>query len=291
MRVTDVLENGTESVASDAVPIDLGADDILRIVFADPSNRFANPNFVERTPDGLPLDFQVVVTGCFARTEGEDFVLGTNGAQTGTTPSFATDSIAVDPTDSTPIESEFTLAEPESGTLAGRIEVIVREYNAAGLTSDTVLFTATAPGDYEIEQTMAAYGTIGALLAWKADTVRAELIERFAGASKNLAVHARWVGLREHNHKPRRAHRGGPERLATAPPNVPQTSVADPPEPPSSPEAYPVPYPDRPLSSGVVLEDIDFETAGVIPSGWTSQVDGTTLSVESGYLRSRKGVA
>jgi hypothetical protein len=74
-----------------------------------------------------------------------------------------------------------------------------------------------------------------------------------------------------------------------APSGVPQTSVADPPEPPSSPEAYRVPYPDRPLSSGVVREEINFES-GML-SGWTEEVLGTTLTVELGYLRSRKGVA
>lgn len=89
-------------------------------------------------------------------------------------------------------------------------------------------------------------------------------------------------------HKSQRASCCGVLPLLVPHPGVPQNGGQDPPELPWSPEIYPMPYPDRPLSSRVTLQEIGFDA---MPEDWEARSSGVSLSAGSGQLRISKGVA
>ncbi len=317
---TDVLETGAESLPSEVEKVEVGAQDVAVAAFVNPENRYANPTFVETDPNELPLHWQINRTGGDVRVIGEDLVLWTNGVQTGLTPEAMPNLDEAAPTKESVISGAFVVEHPEMGQAQGSVEVVWRQISTAGVATDTVILTATQPGESSYNKIVAPAGAIpgaGVTLQWLASTVSHTTLHRFSGTSKNKRVRIRRAEHRRHRHGDRRRKKkeairpDRPPPPSTEPPEEPvppgppvppvppvppalppalppkrprrppippgyDTNWQDPPEPPWSPEAAVVPYPDRMPVSGVVEQTLGFE-GGLTPltaAGWTETLSG-----------------
>lgn len=270
VRTVDRVGN-RRSAASDVATINIASDEILRIIHRDHTNLLANGDNIELDANGLPLDHTVVLTGGTARVEGRELVLETLSAQSGTTPSDTLDSVPVDRTVEHAAWGWLKVRDPRSGTLAGSVEVVLRELNASNAATDTVLFTYTLAGDYEYHRTISPAGTSGSgVLAWQSGTVKAGLVIRFSGASKNMHARSYRVILKDHKHKFRLE--GEPPDTEQHRPPGSQQQISLSPEVAPPPETFPFPTPDRLKLVGALREAVDFEPG--MPAGWTQTTTG-----------------
>lgn len=304
VRVTKELADGSESLPSDAASVSLDDSHLMRVIQPPAVNIIINGEFLEVDSSGLPLDHTFVTTGGAARMEAGAVVLETSASTSGTTPSMISDPVRVNPLQASYIDASFSVENPPAGTYAGSVELVLRELNASGTPTDTVLYTATAPGTFEAHQTIAPSGSGG--IAFHSGTVTTQLLWRFTGTPTTKNARLRIVRHRQKGY-------GQPDRVlppavyelpaisTTWPPSLPPPSSPTPPgagtppppgggghiTPPYTPPSLPEPSaaltlaplgaPDRPSSAGTVLESVDFESG--LPAGWTQSrvpTDGTT---------------
>ena len=296
VRVTDVV-NGVESLPSPAASLHIGDAELLNVVFHNEHNRVKNPTFIETDPEDLPLHWEVTQTGGFAYVDGQDLIVGTNGLQTASTPDAKTHAMPVDPKLSGHFSGEFELVVPKGGAMKGSLDVVLRQFNAQGTTSanDQILKTVTAPGEHEYS----AHVSPGAPTpAWASTTTEAIIMYRFSGLEKNLELVVRDTDFRQHRHKPRKPKRHKkPIRFPRPGLSPVRTAISDPPEPPISPDAFPVRHPDRPATAGTVEDSANFD-AGIPASFASIATGGATIAAAAAAaiagtqgLQAKKGLA
>lgn len=303
-QVAEIDEDGKESEPSDVEEIDIGEYDVPRIIRANRANRIPNATLVERGADGLPLDFTFVQTGGSVDLGAGELIFKTTGAQTGTTPSGLSDPIDINRTEDWSVGALMKIFNPQTGAFAGSFEAVLRELNASGTATDTVLKNGAAVGDHAFYTVISATG--GTAPAWHSDTTQAQILYRFSGATKNALVRVSGQILKDYTYRFRRRQEPAPGIDEPANPNpspqttaVPtgSTAVEPSPTPESVPETLTQTGPDRPLLSGAVLQTGDLESA--MPTGFASTTSGggaltrettptITPLVGSYSLRSRK---
>lgn len=262
VKVTDVLR-GIESLPSKVAQVTIAADEIFSVVFVDPTNRFANTTFIETDSAGDPLYHTVDRTNGFASVEGNEFKMGTtvSGA---TSPKLTLDAADIDITQDGFFLADFSIKEPQTGTFAGSLELVLSHDVGTGTPTEVILATKTLLGDYEEEFEILAS-------AWPANTVSVQLIYRLSGGTRNASVHVRDSRFKHHHHSERAGRRRRKPPIKPRPGGI---RWQDPPEPPWSPETNPIKDPDRPSTTGeTVLDSADFEAS--IPGSWTQVATGT----------------
>lgn len=283
-QTTEIDEDGKESEPSDVAEIDISDYDVMRIVFANSANRLPNATLVERGADGLPLDFTFVTTNGSVSLESGELIFKTTGPQTGTTPSGTTDAIDIDRTKDWSAGGLIEIENPDTGGLAGTFEAVLREISSSGSTTDTVLKSASGVGQHAFYQVISATG--GSAPAWGASTTRAQLLYRFAGATKNATARISRQVLKDYRYHFRRREEPIPGENEPSNPNPPPATTAVPsgstavepsPVPETVPETLTQTGPDRPLLSGATLDTGDLESG--MPAGFTQVTSGSaTLS-------------
>ncbi len=209
--------------------------------------------------------------------------MGTNGPQTGTTPSSTSDFDDVDPTRTSVVAVELDVEKPRTGSFAGAVEVVLLEKDVAGAVAERVVHTATAPGEVDLTLQVSEASAVGTSFKWSATTRYFSIRVRIVGATKNCTVRIRkkirkrrkWFWKRR-----RPKHRPGRRK---PPPTLPRddTAIEPPPEPPETTETFPIPHPDRPLVGGVQRGGLDFE-AGLPGAPWRQvTAGGATLAVDT----------
>lgn len=276
-RTTDE-HRGLESRPSEATEVELGAEDIARVIFRSPVNELPNATFVEKAADGLPLDHTIVTTGGSSYMDNGELVLETNGAQTGTTPSLTNEHVDVDREAQWELVVRFKVENPRSGPLQGNVEAVLEEIDeTTNAITTTVLRTSTEKGEYETRQVINPASGTG--FKWKTGTYKAALKIRFTGATKNAIVRVsrqllkpyKW-DIRRRKKVPGEPSDPNPPPETTHPPGS-DVGLEPSPTPPESPEYQAMPAVDRPLSDGEALEATHtFET--VMPAGWTENTSG-----------------
>lgn len=285
VRVTDTVR-GVESLPSAAATVEIADDQIIRVRFLNHHNRVTNPIFVEQDPDGLPVGWKVAQNSGSAKVEGQELVLSTPDVLASGTATAETDNSPVDPSVETRIESEFEVLAPEQGAFAGSLEVVLRQYDASGASSapDAVIAAIAEIGEQIVEATIGAVGS-NAATSLVAQTTDVAILYRYAGASRNHQARLRYTGVRQQDHKPRRPRRR--KRPPQSRPGRPiagsapeRTVVSDPPEPVRTPQARPVPEPDRPRSTGAVEASVNFD-AGVPADYAVVQTGAATVTTDA----------
>lgn len=267
VRVTEVVQ-GIESLPSQAVRVDIDADEVFSVIFMRSKNLLPNTSYIETDSAGYPLHWVLGKTGGYADVIEGELVLGTSASTAGTTPDATSIPVPVDPTKPHYATLDFGVREPQTGAQAGSVEAVLRQTLSTGATVDTVLAARSLAGDFEEQIEIAAAGGISPALNTQAIT--AQLIYRITGATKNLQAKIRHSVVKNHKHNNRRPRR---RRKPPKPPVRPgKIRIQDPPEPPWAPDANPITPPDRPLSAGTVLQVLDSDVA--LPAGFTTVTDG-----------------
>lgn len=317
-QVTESLR-GRESVPSPTSSITINDNEVLRVIRRDRVSLIANPVNSEVGANGLPFDRTIVTTGGSVTLVREPglaaeplIMLLTNGAQAGTTPSSTTRAIDVDRTEYYRLAVRLLAHLPPTGAIAGTADVVLEELDSAGSVTQTVIGTLSAPGGLVARKAIypaGSTGVPGTAMAWQTTTIRARILVRFGGASKNMTIKVGYIHVWPGKHTPRRFWRlsgllsspDQPEGSIQLPPGtdvgiIPPLAVPAPYEPAQggSPALVAWEPPDRPVASGVLQElKHDFESA--MPTGWTQNTSGATLTREvgtsligNGYLRCYK---
>lgn len=291
-RTSDVAENGEESPLSEAAWVDIGQNDLPRVVFANPINALPNATLVEKGSDGYPLGYSVLNTPDVSVENGV-LSMWTNGPQTGSTVEVHTDVVRVDPTKEWGVGALLEVGLPTSGALSGSFEAVLREINASAEHTDTILKSASILGEHAYHVTVhpPGYGSP----SWQADTLDAQIIYRFSGSQKNMSAKVSRQVLKDFAYSFRRREKGR-FGLAANPNPAPETT-ADPsgsvavepsPTPEASPETLTQASPDRPIyTADSALETLDFSTMPS-SSSWAQDVSGATLNVSAGKLVATK---
>lgn len=277
-RTTDELR-GIESKPSPAAEVELGFQDVARVVFRSPVNDLPNSTYVEKAADGLPLDHVITQNAGLAFMEGGELVLETNGVQTSptATPTSENEPEEVDHSKRYQLIVRLNVKNPRSGSLQGTVEAILDEITSTGVVTSTVLITANREGEHEVKQVIDP--DTGSGFKWRNDTAQAKLRVRFNGASRNAIVRVsrqllkpyKW-DIRRRKKRPGQPANPNPPPETTHPPGS-DIGLEPSPSPPEVPETFEVPGPDRPLSSGDALEDLStFDAA--MPAGWTEHTSG-----------------
>lgn len=312
--ITESLR-GRESVLSPLVSKTISSSEVLRIIRQDRVNLIPNGENTEVGADGKTLDQTIVTTNGTVVPDGTTTVLRTNGAITGTTPSSATRAVAVGNASARRIDIKVDAEQPLTGTFQGSLEAVLEEIDAVGTVTQTVVGTQTSTGTLRIRKVVHGSGETGlpgGSLQWLATTVKADILIRFAGATKNLTARIHHRVLPSSAHAPRWISQNAinaslpsdPASDTATLPSGDYAGVSYPPveDAPSEPAAgaSPVlvewPAPDRPSSSGVALESKHtFESTMPSSAGWTQTTSGATLTREvgtqltgNGYLRCYK---
>jgi hypothetical protein len=294
--ITESLR-GRESILSPLSSITITDSQVLRMIRQDRVNRIPNGSNSEVGADRRPLDQTIITTNGAVVADGQTTLIRTSGAQTGTTPSSATRAVLVENTKAWRVEVKMSVEQPLSGVLQGSAEAVLEQISTSGSVTQTVLGSLSDMGTLDVKKIIhgsAETGLPGGSVQWLSTTVRADILVRYAGATKNLTIRVYRRELNPSQHAPRRASDEttrfpGPDDPATGslPPGTdswvslpPEEGAPSEPTPGGSPALVEWPAPDRPSSSGIALEaKATFETA--LPSGWTQNVSGATLTRET----------
>lgn len=294
--------NGGESLLSPLASVTINANEIPRIIHQDRVNLIPNVDNIEIGANGLPLDQTIDQTGLltpYVEASDPGLVLSTNGAQTGTIGSRATRWVAVAKSTTIGYRIKLTARQPRTGVFQGSAQAVFEQQNSAGTVTQTVLGTISAPGDLFLNSTITTAST----------TTSARLVMRFSGTTQNLEMLINTTQLYSVRHKGRRKRKrkllrdnytwfipdsttsgggggGGDDTDSSVDPPGTEIGIVLPPDiPPTyepiaggSPTLVTWAAPDRPSSSGVLLEaKHDFETA--IPARWKQHVNGATVTL------------
>lgn len=276
----DISEDGDYSALSDAGWADVGANEVMEVIFSNPVNQLVNATFVQKGADGYPLGYSVEGEGVTLEN-GELVIDGSDS------PIITTDAISINPNSEWSSGAFLRVLPPLTGVFSGSFEAVLREINAGAVHTDTILASVSSLGDEEYSSTIApaGYGTPG----FQSDTQSAQIIYRFQG-SPNMIVRVSRQHLNDYAYGFRRREAGlagGPANSNPAPETTANPSgaiaVEPSPTPPTSPEVASQVPPDRPALSGEVIETQSFAS---VP--WTQDVAGATLTASSGKLVSSK---
>jgi|SRR5215212_539205 len=270
VAVTDVV-NGVESLPSERNSIEIDDDEVFEVVFRNPKNGFANPTFVERDTNDDPLHW-TYDQGGYHEMVGENFELGTDGPQVTNFPGLYTDEDEIDTTLNTYLHLQGEVLSPLSGTSQGTILFNAKFEDASGAgigTAQVHSIPATDHGEFEEEIKIGP----GTSVTYPAGTFTMYLAVVSSGATRNYSLSVSHLEMRQAEHRdrePLKRRRKDPVK----PHENRSTRVQDPPEPPWTAEAIPVEgKPDRPKSSGTILQSGTFES-GVVPTGFTTTTSG-----------------
>lgn len=276
VRVTEEAR-GLETAPSLPESADIGDADIMRIEFFNRKNRLPNATLREKDASGLPTSYTIDQTGGYATMESGELVVGTTSATSGTTPSVFSASVSMNPAEEWSLSVPLKMSNPKSGGVAGQVELVLRETSSTGTTTDTVLYSLSAPGARLVKAKILATGSTGTYV-WQSTTTSVQLFYRFTGASKNATMRISQQVLKGYGWFFRRRERTvgllsstniTPE--TTIPPGA-DVSVEPPPPSFIPPEGTDVQSPDRMQSPGTTLETANFESGS--PSGWVQHTSG-----------------
>lgn len=317
-QVTESLR-GRESVPSPTSSTTINDNEVLRVIRRDRVSLVPNPVNSEVGANNLPFDRTIVTTGGSVTLIRDPIIaaeplilMQTSGVQTGTTPSSTTRAIDIDRTEYYRLAVRLLAQLPASGAIAGTADVVLEELDSAGSVTQTVIGSLSAPGAMIAQKSIypaGSTGVPGTAMTWQSTTAQARILVRFGGASKNMIAKVGYVHVLPGKHTPRRFWRllgllsspDQPEGSIQLPPGtdvgiIPPPAVLAPyePVPGGSPALVAWEAPDRPTASGVLQEPKhDFESA--MPTGWTQNTSGATLTREvgtsltgNGYLRCYK---
>lgn len=305
-RVTDTVKD-KESRPSPAVALDLAAGEIPRIIFGSHSNKIPNECYTETDPDKLPMDRQIFAPVGAVRVEEQTLVMETLEGNEALTHQEQTDWVEVDPALPASFETEFELEAPEANLPEGEFQSLLQEQDASGnITSSILVYSADASEIGEHEYTLEINpATTDAFFirpawVWGLNTKFARIVNRFFKKATtnraNIKVRMRRTTIRDHRSRPRPNRKPRvtatpknprpPRPVPPGPPGGGKVRIDPPPKRPSPPKPIPtvlrpVPFPDRPLSTGTVLEDLQgFEGTPGIPAGWTKNQSPASPATE-----------
>lgn len=279
-RVNEEYENDEISPISDATRVVLPPNEVPRIVFANATNRLPNATLVEKAGDGLPLGYTVTQTGGLVTLDNGELTMETTGVQAGATPEVLTAVIEIDRDKEWSVGGFIKVEDPRTLGFQGTFEVVLREIGSSN--TDTILKSITSVGEHRYYSVINPSGFSG--LAWQDDTLRAQILYRFSGASKNMVAKISRQLLKDYLYGFRRRESGegasnpNPPPETTAPP-IGAVAVEPSPAPEISPEVSTQVSPDRPSSSGMVEESVTLESG--MPA-WTQNSTNATLAREAG---------
>lgn len=271
---------GLETLPSLPADAQVGEDEIMRVEFFNQKNRLPNATVREKDAQNLPVSYTVTQTGGQAYADSGRLILETTSATSGTTPEALTPVVEIDPTQEWSVALRLKMDNPLVGALSGSVQALLRQTNASGTNTDSVLATVSAKGEKEIYEIVLPAGQTGDFV-WNADTVSTRIVYRFSGATKNAILTASRQVLKGYRWAfRRRLQEAGVFGVTDVPPETaipPGTdiSVEPPPPPPVPPAGDTVSDPDRPTAQGTVIEEGDYESG--YPSGWTQNATGSAV--------------
>lgn len=268
---------GLETRPSAPTEVNVGENDIMLVEFYNPKNRLPNATFREKDANGLPVSYTITETGGQARVEAGWLILETLGVQTGSTPDALTPKVFLNSSEEWSVSVPLKMEYPVTGTLAGQVQVVLRQLDANGTPTDTVLASLSSPGETLVRTKILPTGSVGTYV-WNASTTQAQILYRFSGASKNATLRVSQQVLKGYGWFFRRRTRvAGATSSTDVPPETvvpPGVDVAVEPPPPTiiPPAGDTVSGPDRPTSSGTTLETSGYESG--LPGGWAQNTSG-----------------